>query len=135
MFSRYTQFWGLLLIAQLANAQVVTTIPVFPTVDEPVTIIFDATQGNGALADVPGPIYAHTGLITTESVSPTDWQYTQGVWGTADPEVLMTEIGDNLYQINYTSILDFYGATVDDTILQMAFVFRTTTGDVVGRDT
>jgi len=134
MFRRYTQFLALLLIAQLANAQVVTTIPLFPTVDEPVTIIFDATQGNGALADVPGPIYAHTGLITTESVSPTDWQYTQGIWGTADPEVLMTEIGDNLYQINYTSILDFYGATVDDTILQMAFVFRTTTGDIVGRD-
>lgn len=135
MFRRYTQLAGLLLIAQLASAQAVTTIPVFPTVDVPVTIIFDATQGNGALADVPGPIYAHTGLITTESDSPTDWQYTQGVWGTPDPEVLMTEIGDNLYQIEYTSILDFYGATEDDTILQMAFVFRTASGDVVGRDT
>ena len=135
MFRRYTHLAGLLLIAQLASTQVVTTIPVFPTADVPVTIIFDATQGNGALADVPGPIYAHTGLITTESDSPTDWQYTQGVWGTPDPEVLMTEIGDNLYQIEYTSILDFYGATEDDTILQMAFVFRTASGDVVGRDT
>lgn len=133
MFRQITQTIGLLLILQLANAQVVTTVPAFPTVDVPVTIIFDATQGNGALAGVPGPIYAHTGLITTDSDTPSDWQYTQGVWGTADPEVLMTEIGDNLYQIEYTSILDFYGASTDDTILQMAFVFRTATGDVVGR--
>ena len=72
MFRRYTHLAGLLLIAQLASTQVVTTIPVFPTADVPVTIIFDATQGNGALADVPSPIYAHTGLITTESNSPTN---------------------------------------------------------------
>lgn len=119
---------------QTIFSQVVTTIPLFPTADEPVTIIFDATQGNGALEDVPPPIYAHTGLITQDSDSPSDWQYTQGNWGMADPEVLMTEIGDNLYQIDYPiSIRAFYGAAVDDTIYQMAFVFRTEDGAIVGR--
>ncbi len=117
------------------SAQVVSTIPAFPTVDEPITIIFDATLGNGALTDVPPPIYAHTGIITTESVSPTDWKNVQGIWGTADPEVLMTEIGDNLYEISITSINDFYGLTADDTVLQMAFVFRNELGTIVGRDT
>lgn len=135
MFRRYTQIVTLIFFAQVAYAQVVTTIPLFPTVDEPVTVIFDATQGNAALAGVLGPIYAHTGLITTESVSPTDWQYTQGIWGTADLEVLMTEIGDDLYQIEFTSITDFYSVTGTDTVLQMAFVFRTAAGDIVGRDT
>ena len=117
------------------SAQVVYTIPAFPTVDEPITIIFDATLGNGALTDVPPPIYAHTGVITTESASPTDWKNVQGIWGTADPEVLMTEIGDNLYQLSITSINDFYGLTADDTVLQMAFVFRDEPGIIVGRET
>ena len=131
IFTLITSF----LLTFTLSAQVVYTIPAFPTVDEPITIVFNALLGNGALTDVPPPIYAHTGLITTDSDSPTDWQNTQGVWGTADPEVLMTEIGDNLYQLSITSISDYYGITADDTVLQMAFVFRNTAGDIVGRDT
>ncbi len=123
----------LVLLAYRLGAQVVTTDPIFPTSDVPVTIYFDASQGNGALMDCGCDVYAHTGLITQDSDSPTDWQYVQGVWGTADPEVLMTSLGDNLYSISYSSILDFYGAAADDTIYQMAFVFRNAAGDVVGR--
>ena len=130
----YTFFIALTFISGI-SAQVVYTIPAFPTVDEPITIIFNATLGNGALTDVPPPIYAHTGVITTESVSPTDWKNVQGIWGTADPEVLMTEIADNLYQLSITSINDYYGLTADDTVLQMAFVFRNELGTIVGRDT
>ena len=134
MHKRYTLLAVIAISLQTIFSQVVTTIPLFPTADEPVTIIFNATQGNGALEDVPPPIYAHTGLITQDSDSPSDWQYTQGNWGMADPEVLMTEIGDNLYQINYPiSIRAFYGAAADDTIYQMAFVFRTEDGGIVGR--
>ena len=123
-----------LFIGNFISAQVVTTLPIFPTADEPVTIIFDASQGNAALEDFAGPVYAHTGLITTESATPTDWQYTQGIWGTPDAEVLMTDIGDNLFSITYTNILDFYGASPDDTILQLAFVFRNESGAIVGRN-
>ncbi len=130
----YTFFIALTFISGI-SAQVVYTIPAFPTVDEPITIIFNATLGNGALTDVPPPIYAHTGVITTESASPTDWKNVQGIWGTADPEVLMTEIADNLYQLSITSINDYYGLTADDTVLQMAFVFRNESGTIVGRDT
>jgi|GEM_PF-6509430 len=54
-------------------AQVITTIPVFPIDNDSVTVIFDATQGNGELKDVSPPIYAHTGVITNLSSSPTDW--------------------------------------------------------------
>lgn len=134
MHKRYTLLAFIAIFVQSVFSQVVTTIPLFPTPDEPVTIIYDATQGNGALEAVAPPIYAHTGLITQDSDSPTDWQYTQGVWGTPDPEVLMTEIGDNLYQLVYpVSLRAFYGAAADDTIYQMAFVFRTTDGAIVGR--
>jgi hypothetical protein len=62
------------------QAQVVTTEPEFPTDGEPVTIYFDASQGTGALEGHNGDIYAHTGLITSESVDNSDWQYAP-TWG------------------------------------------------------
>lgn len=116
------------------SAQLISTDPIFPTPDGPVTVIFDASQGNAALAGYTGDVYAHTGLITQDSDTPSDWQYVQGVWGTADPEVLMTSLGDDKYSITFSSIMDFYGAAADDTIYQMAFVFRNAAGTIVGRD-
>lgn len=123
-----------LLIATASSmAQVVYTDPVFPTQDGTVTIYFDATQGNGALDGVSPPIFAHTGVVTNESATPTSWTLVQGVWGTYDEEVLMTEEGDNLYSITY-NINDFYGVPTDDTVYLMGFVFRNQTGSIVGRN-
>ena len=122
------------LMAFTLSAQLISTDPIFPTPDGPVTVIFDASQGNAALAGYTGDVYAHTGLITQDSDTPSDWQYVQGVWGTADPEVLMTSLGDDKYSITFSSIMDFYGAATDDTIYQMAFVFRNAAGTIVGRD-
>jgi len=129
---RFFLVLGFLSLAATAPAQVVTTLPVFPHADDSVTIIFDATQGNAALAGVEPPIFAHTGVVTNYSATPTSWVNVQGVWGTYDEEVLMTEIGENLYQIQY-NIRDFYGVAEEDTIYKMAFVFRNTDGSIVGR--
>ena len=63
----------------------VTLIPTFVTQDDSVTIRFDATQGNGALAGIV-PVYMHTGVITSQSTSPTNWQRVQGNWGNHDPK-------------------------------------------------
>lgn len=115
------------------QAQIVTSSPLFPTRNSTVTITYDASQGNAALVGV-NPVYAHTGLITDRSGSaPAVWQYTQGNWGTADPRVLMTSIGNNKWQISY-NIATFYGDNLTDTINKLAFVFRNTTGSIVGRD-
>ena len=61
-------------------AQVVTTIPELPTDSEPVTIIFDASQGDAGLKNFTSEIYAHTGVITQESASQSDWKYTIAEW-------------------------------------------------------
>ncbi|MFN0275383.1 MAG: alpha-amylase family glycosyl hydrolase [Chitinophagales bacterium] len=114
-------------------AQVVTTTPYFPTVTDDVTIIFDASQGNAALAGFSGTVYAHTGVITDASTSPSDWQNVQGVWGTADSEVEMTSLGDDKYSITY-NITDFYGIGGSEIVYEMAFVFRNADGSIVGRE-
>jgi 1,4-alpha-glucan branching enzyme len=134
-----SKFYNLLLTVvisafstQAIFAQIITTSPFFPTRRGNVTVTYDASQGNGALAGV-SPVYAHTGLITDRSGSaPAVWQYTQGVWGTADPRVLMTSIGNNKWQITY-NIAGFYADNSGDTINDLAFVFRNTNGSIVGR--
>ena len=115
----------------ISTGQVLSVTPVFPTVEDTVTIIYDATQGNGALVGI-SPIYAHTGVITSSSTSPTDWKFVQGNWGTADGSVLMTDLGNNLHQIKY-HVRSFYNIPQNETVLKLAFVFRDAAGNNVGR--
>ena len=60
------------LIAQLLEAQILSVTPAFPSQNDTVTVIYDASEGNGALVGYT-PVYAHAGLITNQSTSPTDW--------------------------------------------------------------
>lgn len=119
------------ILTSVSTAQILDVTPAFPTVDDDVTIIFNAQEGNGALVGVT-PIYAHTGLITDQSSSPTNWLFTQGNWGTADASVLMTDLGSDLYSITI-DIDQFYGFPGATVVEHLAFVFRNTNGSIVGR--
>ena len=121
------------VLALNTSDPVVYTVPAFPTVNDTVTIFFDASEGNGALADFAGPIYAHTGVITNRSTNGSDWKHVIGNWGTADARTRMTKVDSNRYALSY-QISDFYGITPGEEVLQMAFVFRNTAGSIVGRD-
>ena len=115
-----------------ALAQILSVTPAFPSQNDTVTIIYDATEGNGALTGVV-PVYAHAGLITNQSTSPTDWKHVQGNWGTTDASVLMTNLGNNLHKIEY-HMPTFYGFGSSVIVQKMAFVFRNGNGTIVGRD-
>jgi pullulanase/glycogen debranching enzyme len=114
-----------------STAQILEVNPAFPNVNDVVTITYDATQGNAALVGQT-QIYCHAGLITSASTSPTNWQFVQGNWGTVDPEVAMTNIGNNKHTITI-DIDQFYGFPVGTNVLKFAFVFRTANGSIVGR--
>ncbi len=124
-------FLGLLLWQLPGIGQILDVDPAFPNVEDTVTIIYDASQGNAALEGV-SPVYAHAGLITTASTSPTDWKYVQGTWGTPDPKVVMEDLGNNKHRIKY-HIRSFYGLPQGITATNLAFVFRNAAGNVVGR--
>ncbi len=112
-------------------AQIVSLNPAFPQRDESVTITYDATQGSGGLIDVT-QVYMHTGLITSESNSPSDWKFVVGNWGTDDPRVRMTNIGNNKHQLTLI-INDFYEVPTSTEIEQLAFVFRNQDGSKEGK--
>lgn len=129
---RHFSLFLVLLLPMLLPAQVVTVSPVFPQQTDTVTITFDASQGNGALDGVT-PVYAHTGVITTASANANDWRHVQGNWGTADPNVLMTDVGNNKHEIKY-HIESFYSVPGNESVTALAFVFRNQDGSIVGRE-
>ncbi len=119
------------VICGFVYAQILDVTPAFPSKNDFVTIVYDASQGNAALQNVT-TIYAHTGVITDQSTSPTDWKFVKGNWGTADPNVLMTSLGNNKFQISF-NIAQFYNFPANTIVYRMAFVFRNQSGSIVGR--
>ena len=131
MKSRFKSLFFLLVLTFSLNGQILELSPAFPTVNDVVTIVYDASQGNAALLGV-NQVYCHAGLITSTSTSPTNWQYVQGNWGQADPQVQMTNLGNNKHSITI-NIATFYGFPVNTNVLKLAFVFRNQAGTTVGR--
>lgn len=122
------------LIIGALNGQVIWTVPAFPTQEDQVTLYYNATQGNGDLTGVV-PIYIHTGVITSASAGPNDWQNVVGNWGTNDAQVLMTPQGNNIHTFNFGGLTleEFYGVDAGEVIEELACVFRNVSGTIVGR--
>lgn len=131
-WSIITSFF-LIVIGVKSNAQVVSPDPTFPSSQDNITLTFDATLGNKGLQGFQGSVYAHTGLITDQSTSGSDWKYVQGTWGTNNAP-LMTKISENKYTINIGDIYAFYGAPKTEKILQIAILFRSENGETTGRN-
>ena len=132
---RLLQMLAFFSLSGILSAQTGVTVPVYPTDNDSVTVIYDATKGNGALKNVPPPIYAHTGVITNLSTSPSDWRYVIASWTQNLPKALMTPLGNNLYQIKMKpDIRSWYGVPSSEQILKLAFVFRNSDGSIVGRE-
>lgn len=91
-------------------------------------------KGNEALAGYSGKVYAHTGVITSNSTSGTDWKYVKGIWGTNNaPE--MTSLGNDKYSISINNVRNYYGVPGGETIEKIAILFRNEDGSKVGRMT
>lgn len=93
------------------QAQLITTDPTFPNDNEAVTITFFANEGNGGLAGYTGDVYAHTGVITNNSGSNSDWKYVISDWGGENiPKAKLTRIATDTYTLSITpNIRSFYG--------------------------
>ncbi len=105
---------------------VLTTDPVFPLQEGSVTITFDATLGNGELMGYDGDVYAHTGVITSESAGNNDWRYIKSAWGENLPELkFIRNLPDsNSYSLTINNIRDFYGVPSGEEIYKIAMVIR-----------
>ena len=123
---------GLLCLSAISTtAQVVTTSPATVTQSSGgVVITFHADGGNKGLMGVTSstPVYAHTGVITNQSKSSSDWLYAP-TWGDNDAKYKMTYVSDNTWTLTIPDIRSYYGITsATEQVEQLAFVFRTADG-------
>ena len=114
------------LCAAWVQAQLITTTPAFVTDNGgEVTVVFDATQGTGGLAGYSGTVYAHTGVITSESKTDSVWKYVVADWGENVDKCKMTSLGGDKWQLTISpSIRKYYGVPSGEQIEKLAFVFR-----------
>lgn len=110
----------------------VSILPANAGMNDTVTIVYNAAQGNAALLNFTGAVYMHTGLITPQSTGPNDWKNVVGNWGQADTQVLMVPQGNNIYT-RRVHLASYYGVNANDPVNFLAFVFRDAGGSVVGR--
>jgi len=123
-----------IFLSQTALGQIVTTDPEFPVPYDSVTVYFHADQGNGELEDYSGDIWAHTGVITEESTSSSDWKYVVAEWDENTDKAKMTRVEQNLYKLSIKpTIREYYGVPDEELIEQMAFVFRNSDGSLEGK--
>lgn len=122
-------FFVLFLLLQSSPlfSQLITADPAFPTDQQQVVITFNASLGNQGLMNYTGDVYAHTGVITNLSTSGSDWKYVVAPWTSNIPKAKMTRstTNPNIYTLTITpGIRAYYGVPASETILKMAFVFR-----------
>ena len=128
-------FFTGVLFAQNASGQVIWTDPAFPTADDLVTLYFDSGLGNGELEGVI-PVYIHTGVITSESSGPSDWQFVQTTWGVSDAEYVLNPEGSGVHSFDFNglTLAAYYGIPDGVSIENLAMVFRNASGSLVGRN-
>lgn len=119
-----------ILLGSICIGQIVSIEPIFPTQDDDITVTYDATKGSMGLVGV-NQVYTHTGVITNLSGA-NEWKYVQGNWGQDDPNVKMTNIGEDKHQIVY-NINQYYGVPGGETVEELAFVFRNVDGSKEGK--
>jgi 1,4-alpha-glucan branching enzyme len=120
------KFLLLLIIFSLtAFPQLITWTPDFPTDSDSIVVLFDATKGNQGLMNYTGDVYAHTGVLTNLSPTPSAWRYVKTQWGQNTPETKLERVAPNLYRFRIKpSVREFYGVPQSEVIKNVAFVFR-----------
>ena len=129
-----------LIVAICANfglrAQVTTDPTPLQENSENVKIYFHADQGNKGLIGLNAntKVYAHTGLITSNSKGDGDWKYVIADWDKDIEKAELTYEGTNLWSLYIGEIREFYGVTnMQEKIEKLAFVFRTSNGTKEGK--
>lgn len=123
----YTFLKGLTLLfglRVLLLASPVTSEPPFPTVNDSIVVYFDATKGNQGLKDFAGPIYAHTGVLTDESATTSQWKFVKTQWGEDTPATKLDYISSNLWKLSIGFPREYYGIPDSVNVTHLAFVFR-----------
>ena len=99
-----------------------------------IVIYYNSAEGTGGLKGYTGDIYAHTGVITSESNSDSDWKHAPS-WGDNSTKYKLTKVSTDLWKLNIGTLKSYYGLNDGETVRKMAFVFRNADGSKEGKAT
>ncbi len=119
----------LLIISNVTFSQV-STVPVLPTANTEITIIFDASGTE--LEDYTGQVYAHTGV----TVDGEQWQNVIGEWAdnTNNPKVTRDSSDPNKYTLLITpETYSYYSVEVSKSITEISIVYRSSDASLQSR--
>ena len=113
-----------IFLASVSLSQsVVEYEPLFPSINKPIRIIFHADRGTKGLMNFSGDVYAHTGVITSKSTSPSDWRYVKTNWGQNTNQTKLERIGVNQYELKIEDIRTYYGISNFEEVLNWPLSF------------
>jgi glycosidase len=139
------QLWGCWLVAMWlltgwapaawAQTSPVTVSPAYFTDNTPITLTYDATQGDGGLANYTGDVYIWTAVITNLSTNDSDWKHQVGTnYNVPTAAEKMTNLGNHKYSISFVPRTYYPGlASSTETVRKLAMVFRGTGGTPEGK--
>lgn len=122
----YTSLDNYITGVDLGGVPIVTFNPTFPTVDQEITITFDAT---GTPLEGATSVYLHSGISTNET-NPLSFNKTIGNWGQDDGIGQMTSTGTDIWQIIITDIYTVYGIDPDEDVFGFNYLFRNAAGSL-----
>ena len=113
----------------------ISTDPAFVTeaMTEDITVILN-TEGTAA-EGFTGELYAHTGVLTTDSASTGDWKHVLAEWGNNIPECKLERQEDNIW--HYTikgGVHAWYNVPETETVTHICFVFRSADSKIEVKD-
>ncbi len=118
-----------LFLSVASYSQIIVSNPVYPTVADEVDITFHVNRCNCDLEGYTGDIYAHTGLITSESADLNDWKYVIADWNVNLEKARLEKLDDTTYVLHITpTVTDYYEITPEVEVEFLAFVFRNPDG-------
>ncbi len=111
-----------IFLPALLYAQVITTDPLIPVANKPVTLYFHSDLESGDLKNYTGDLYLHTGLILSDN---TQWQNVIGSWGVNASQPKLEYTGSYTYKLTISQdIYTFYNVSLSKTIQKIALVVR-----------
>ena len=125
------------LFALRGRAQEIVSVPAFPQDNSTVTITVNCNLGNQGLLGAGGTgVYAYMGLITDSSTSSSDWRYVPAAcqWGTPNPAVAATYLGNNQYSFTIPNIRTYFGVPAAEVIYKVAILFWGDNGNLAQRN-
>ena len=113
----------------------ISTDPAFVTeaMTEDITVILNTA---GTAADgFSGELYAHTGVLTTDSSSSGDWKHVLSEWGENIPECKLEKKDDNIWHyVIKGGVHAWYNVPEGETVTHIAFVFRSADSSIEVKD-